>query len=119
MFHTVTAQGLFMCKQAKPDICPAIAYLTTLVTCSTESDWEKLVRLMKYFKQMVNDRLTLRADGELRWHGDVTFAVHPDFRSHTGAVMSMGHGAVISISRKRGLYIKLINQCVLLREDVG
>jgi hypothetical protein len=58
-FHTVTAQGLFLCKRAHPDICPAMAYLTTRVTCSTESDWEKLTRLMKYLKQTAIDRLTL------------------------------------------------------------
>mmetsp|Transcript_26964 Transcript_26964/g.38237 ORF Transcript_26964/g.38237 Transcript_26964/m.38237 type:complete len:164 (-) Transcript_26964:270-761(-) len=26
MFHTVTAQGLFLCKRARPDISPAIAF---------------------------------------------------------------------------------------------
>ena len=29
LFHTATAQGLFACKRARPDISPAIAYLTT------------------------------------------------------------------------------------------
>ena len=28
-FHTFTAKGLFACKRARPDISPAIAYLTT------------------------------------------------------------------------------------------
>jgi hypothetical protein len=30
-FHTTTAQGLCLCKRARPDISPAIAYLTTRV----------------------------------------------------------------------------------------
>ena len=29
LFHTVTMQGLFLCKCGHPDIAPAIAYLTT------------------------------------------------------------------------------------------
>jgi hypothetical protein len=29
LFHTVMAQGLFLCKRAQPDISPAIAFLTT------------------------------------------------------------------------------------------
>ena len=29
LFHTATAQGLYVCKRARPDIRPAIAYLTT------------------------------------------------------------------------------------------
>jgi hypothetical protein len=28
------------------------------------------------------------------WHVDEAFAVHPDYRSHTGAIMSMGQGAI-------------------------
>jgi hypothetical protein len=28
-FHTVVAQGLFLCKRSRPDISPAIAFLTT------------------------------------------------------------------------------------------
>jgi hypothetical protein len=81
LFHTVTAQGLFLCKRARPDICPAIAFLTTRVTCSTESDWEKLERLLKYLQQTVNDRLTLLADGtgELRWHVDAPSRFIPTF----------------------------------------
>jgi Reverse transcriptase (RNA-dependent DNA polymerase) len=29
MFHTVVAQGLFLCKRSRPDIAPAIGFLTT------------------------------------------------------------------------------------------
>ena len=54
-FHTVTAQGLFACKQARLDISPAIAYLTTQVRNRNESNWRKLVRMVKFLKQTVND----------------------------------------------------------------
>jgi hypothetical protein len=37
----------------------------------------------------------------VKWHVDASFAVHPDFKSHTGAVMTMGSGAVQSFSRKQ------------------
>ena len=43
-FHTTTAQGLFLCKRARPDISPAIAYLTTRVKSPNQDDWDKLVR---------------------------------------------------------------------------
>ena len=62
-FHTVTAQGLFACKRARPDISPAIVYLTTQVRNPTENDWWKLARMVKFLKQTANDRLTLSADG--------------------------------------------------------
>jgi hypothetical protein len=84
MFHTVTTQGLFACKRARPDISPAIAYLTTRVRSPNQDDWSKLARMMKYLKQTAKDCLTLRADGSgtMKWHVDAAFAVHKDFRSH-------------------------------------
>jgi hypothetical protein len=39
----------------------------------------------------------------VRWHIDAAFAVHPNFRSHTGGVMTYGGGAVQSISCKQKL----------------
>jgi hypothetical protein len=43
----------------------------------------------------------LEADGTgvIRWWVDASFAVHPDMKSHTGAVMSMGRGCAYAISR--------------------
>ena len=37
-FHTSTAQGLFACKRARPDISPAIAYLTTRMREPNQDD---------------------------------------------------------------------------------
>ena len=36
LFQTTTARGLFLCKRARPDISPAIAYLTTRVRNPTQ-----------------------------------------------------------------------------------
>jgi hypothetical protein len=33
----------------------------------------------------------------IKWYVDVSFAVHPDMQSHTGATMTLGKGAVYSI----------------------
>ena len=37
---------------------------------------------------------------------DSAFAVHPDFRSHTGGVMVLGSGAIQSVSKKQKLNTK-------------
>ena len=60
---------------------------------------------MKLLKQTVNNFLTLKADGSksLQCHVDAAFAVHPDFKSRTGATMTMGEGATTTISRKQTL----------------
>ena len=63
LFHTVTVQGQFLCKQGHPDIAPAIAYLTTWVQKPNHADWTKLCWMLQSLKQIVKDKLTLRADG--------------------------------------------------------
>jgi hypothetical protein len=45
-----------------------------------------------------SEYLTLSADDlrVVKWYVDASFAVHPDFKSHTGAVMMLGKGAMQS-----------------------
>jgi hypothetical protein len=119
LFHTVTAQGLFACKRARPDISPAIAYLATRVRAPNQDDWDKLVRMMKYLQQTSKDCLTLKADGtgDLKWYVDASFAVHPDMRSHTGATMTMGAGAITSISRKQGMNSRSSTEAEVIAAD--
>ena len=64
--------------------------------------------------------LTLSADNlhTIKWYVDASFAVHPDFRSHTGAVMKMGkHGAVISMSAKQKLNTRSSCEAELVGAD--
>jgi len=104
-FHTTTAQALLLCKRGRPDISPAVAFFTTRVKASTEENWNKLVRMMQYLHQSRDGVLTLKADNYkvLHWHVDAAFAVDPDFKSHTGGILTMGHGAILSYSRKQKL----------------
>ena len=103
LFHTMTAHGLFLCKCGHLDIAPAIAYLTTWVQKPNHTDWTKLCQMLQFLKQRVKDKLTLRAgsSGCLSWHCNATFALHDDFRSHTGPSFLMGDGAITSLSRNK------------------
>ena len=105
LFHIVTAQGLFLCKHDRPDIAPTIAYLTTWVQKPNHADWTKLCRLLRFLKQIVKDKLTLRADGSgcNKWNSSAAFILHDDFRSHSGSTFMMGDGAITSLSRKQGM----------------
>ena len=43
--------------------------------------------------------IPLRLEGNInltlnKWYADASFATHPDYRSHTGRVMTMGKGGV-------------------------
>ena len=54
--------------------------------------------------------LTLSAGGLniLKLNIDASFAMHADFKSHTGSVMSMGKGEIIKVSQKQKLYKRAV-----------
>jgi hypothetical protein len=88
---------------ARPNIQQAILVLCTRVRDPNQADWEKLMRVMKYLNGTKEENLTLSADDlrVIKWYVDTSFAVHPDFKSHTGAMMMLGKGAMQSITRKQ------------------
>ena len=102
-FHTFVAKCLFVCKRARQDINPAIAYLTTRVRGPNQEDWKKLIKMLGFLKRTKKDVLHLSANSTtvLMWSVDASFAVHEDMKSHTGAVMTMGRGAIQSVSTKQ------------------
>ena len=102
-YHTFVMKMMFLCKRARPDIEPGVSFLSTRTTKSDESDWVKLVRVLEFLKNTINDVLTLEADDAqtLYWYVDAAFAVHPDMNSHSGLVFTLGKGTVISNSRKQ------------------
>jgi hypothetical protein len=91
-FHTIVAKTLYVTKQARPDTCLNIAFLTTRVRASDTDDWEKVCHLMEYLRGDQDQPLALSTenDGLLMWYIDALFAVHPNMRSHTGGGLTMG-----------------------------
>ena len=75
--------------------------------------------MLQFLKQTVKDKLTLRADGSgcLKWHCDTAFALHDDFRSHTGSTFSMGDGAITSLSRKQGMNTRSSTEAEVVAAD--
>ena len=118
-YHSTVAKGLFLSKRSRPDIQPSIAYLSTRVKAPTQTDWKKLVKMMKFLNATREDVLTLGAENlhVIKWYVDASFAVHEDYKSHTGAVMTFGHGAVQSLSRKQKLNTKSSTEAELVAVD--
>jgi hypothetical protein len=89
IFHTFVAKGVCLCKRARLDIQQAILVLCTRAKDPNQADWEKLMRVMKCLNKTRDEYLTLSADDlrVVKWYVDTSFAVHPDFKSHTSAVM--------------------------------
>jgi hypothetical protein len=119
IFHTCVMKGMFLCKRARPDIDPAIAFLSSRVNDTSKDDWKKSLRVLGFLKGTINDALTLEADdtNTLTWCTDAAFAAHADVKSHTGAVFTMGKGAVISSSTKQKVSLRSSTKSELASMD--
>ena len=118
-FHRTTAWLLFACKQARPDIQVAVAFLCTRVKAPTEEDYKKLTWVIRYLRNTIHLPLLIGWDetGVLTWSVDAAFAVHKDMRSHTGAALTMGKGALLSMSLKQKINTKSSTEAELVGVD--
>ena len=110
---------IFLCKRAWPDILTGVAFLTVRVRYPDEDDNKKLVGILKYISGTRDLVLTLESDvtGTVKWWVDAAFAVHHDMKSHTGGMMTMGRGALYSISKKQKLNTKSSTEAELVGVD--
>ena len=80
---------------------------------------EKLKRKLEYLKGTSNLCLRLKADNlqVVKWYVDASFAVHPDYRSHTGAAMTLDEGSIIAMSKKQKLNTRSSTEAELVGAD--
>jgi hypothetical protein len=107
-FHSVTAKLLYVALRARMDLLLPIGFLSTRVSKSTQEDQAKLRRVLEYIKSSLDKTYTLGVDQltTLRTWVDASYAVHPDMRSHTGGVMSLGRGGFGCTSTKHKISVK-------------
>ena len=97
-FHHVTEKLFYISKRAILDLQLGVAFLCTRVKDPDKDYWKKLTQVMKYIKSTIGPPLILGIDDTttIRWYVDAAFGVHPDMKSHTQMVMTMGQGAASS-----------------------
>ena len=108
LFHRLVAQLLYIMKRTRPDIAPAVPFLTTRVTKPTKDDWNKLRNVIEYLSQCWNLPLTLEADPNKSptWSVDAAYSVHDDCKEHTGGSFTLGKGSLHTVSRKQKINSK-------------
>jgi hypothetical protein len=118
-FHNLVAKTLYSTKRARPDTCTAIAFLTTRVRAPDKDDWNKLVHLMRYVRGTRTMPLILSGNGSgiLKWWVDVSFAVHPNMRGHSGGGLSLGRGFFIVSSTKQKLNTRSSTETEIVGAD--
>ena len=97
IFHSRVMKLMWLAKRCAPEILCAVSYLSTRVQSANVNDMEKLERVCKYLNNDIkfeirfgNDAITnsISIDSFI----DVSYAVHGDFRSHTGEVVRINQG---------------------------
>ena len=118
-FHTMVAKGLFVAKKARQELQPAIAFLCTRVQQPTKEDWGKLARMMRYLNGTQDKCLVLEYNGNKKgeWYVNAAFAVHADYRSHSGATFSIGKGSITAFSTKQKLNTRSSTKAELVAID--
>ena len=74
---------------------------------------------MKYLLGTQELCLTLKSYKIIRikWYVDAGFTVHSEFNSHAGATLTIGKGAIVSVSRKKKLNKKISTKAELVGAD--
>jgi hypothetical protein len=118
-YHRTTARLLFAAKRARPDLQVAVAYMCTRVKAPTVSDYHKLGRTIKYLRGTIFMPLVLGWDASrvLTLSVDALFAIHNNMISHTGAVLSLGQGALMPMSSKQKINTKSSTEAELVGVD--
>ncbi|KAG7367995.1 hypothetical protein IV203_030738 [Nitzschia inconspicua] len=81
-----------------------------------EQDWNKLPRLLQHINGTISLPRIL-GGGTLTWLKtwvDTSYAVHPDFQSHTGGAVSLGLGTFMCKSQKQNLNTKSSTEAELV-----
>ena len=118
-FHSNVAKGIFIVKRGRPDIQTAIAVLSTRVCDPSEEDLEKLRRVCRYLNGTKDLFLCLSIDdlNILKWYVDAAYAVHPDFKSHSGGVLLWGQGTIIVQSIKQKINTRSSTEAEIVAVD--
>ena len=106
-YHSMVATMLFMAKRARPDLLCTVAFLATRVTNACVEDWIKLRRLMSYAHSSSGRALVLRPKGIwVEAYTDASFATHPDRKSQTGTVCTIGGAPYYCTSTRQKINAK-------------
>lgn len=104
-FHSTVAMCQYLAKRVRPDILVPVVFLSTRVANPDVDDLHKLERVIKYVNSTKDIGVCIEPakDGiiNIRAYVDASFAVHKEFRSHTGIVVTFGGGGIFFKSTKQ------------------
>jgi hypothetical protein len=120
-FRSQVMSLMYVAKRSRPDILKEVTYLASRVSCPTEEDQRKLIRVHQYVKKTIGNILTLQPTNLILWASiDASYGIHPDMRGHSGLVLGLGGKAVILVgSKKQKLNVRSSSEGELVALDDG
>lgn len=114
-FHSMVARVLYLAKRARPDLLTTIAFLATRVKRPTEQDFDKLNRMIKYLRGTASLGIELSMEpGKLEAYVDASHCVHPDGKSQSGILLTLGRGGCFVKSSKQKMVAKSSTEAELI-----
>ena len=115
-FHSITAKLLYLSKRTRPDILTAVALFTKRVLKPQRDDYDKLSRTIKYVRgtQHMGIIFEVHEPIHVTAYIDASFVIHPDMKSHTGSVVTLGKGTIYAKSRTQRLMTKSSTEAELV-----
>ena len=55
LYHSIVQKLMHICKRARPEIEPALSFLSTRVANSSKDDQKKLYRVLDFLKDTIED----------------------------------------------------------------
>ena len=93
-YASMVMKLMYLGKRTRPDILLPVTYLATRITQCTMDDRDKLMRVFKYINKTRDYYLYLSPTSlEPYCMADASYACHPDARSHTGVIVTLGQSA--------------------------
>jgi len=118
VFHHILAKLLYLFRRTQQDIQTAVAFLCTRVNHPDSDDYKKLTHVIQNLRGTQDLTLMIEPGDHPNWWVDSSYAVHPDMRSHSGIIMTLGKGAMYNRSCKQKLNTKSSTEVELVGIDV-
>lgn len=116
-FHSAAARVLYASKGCRPDILPAVSFLTSRVGRATEEDAAKCRRVFKYLRRNPDLAILFRKNFpavDLRAYVDAGYGVHPTGQSRSGLVIMLNGAPILCKSSRQHIVTKSSTEAELV-----
>ena len=121
-FHTGVAKLLYLAKRCRPDILPAVSFLTSRVGKVTAKDVSKLQRVFKFLRYTKDRAMRFIknvSEPDLVAYVDAGYGIHQEGESRSGLVVTLNGTPVLWKTAKQSIVTKSSTEAELVALSDG